>query len=183
MYLSRTIKLMLTGFVFLAGSACTTLNTKVGGILDLDSDFLVSFYVDADVNPDDNKIPSPLIIRMYELKSPRIFKKANFIDIYEKDAEVLGTDLVVKQKLKPIQPGENRKVSFVLNKETEYVGFFAEFLKYKNAEYKVVIPIAKTNVFSSSADIRISGNQLILVTDTNDETIDTDDADESDDQS
>jgi len=182
MYLSRTVKLMLTGFVLLAGTACTTLNTKVGGILDLDSDLLVSFLVDADVNPDDNGIPSPLIIRMYELKSPRIFKKANFIDIYEKDEDVLGADLVARQRLKHIQPGENRKVSFVLNKETKYVGFFAEFLKYKDAEYKVIIPIAQTNVFSSSANIRLSGNQLILINDTNDETILTEGADESEDQ-
>ncbi|NOX93377.1 MAG: type VI secretion system lipoprotein TssJ [Gammaproteobacteria bacterium] len=182
MYLSRIIKLIIMGFVLLAGTACTALNTKVGDALGLDSDLLVSFFVDADVNPDDNKISSPLIIRMYELKSPRLFKKANFIDIYEKDAEVLGADLVAKQRLKHIQPGENRKVSFVLSKETEYVGLFAEFLQYKNAEYKIIIPIAKTNVFSSSADIKLSGNQLMLVNNTNDETIHTEDSDESEDQ-
>jgi len=165
MYLSHAIKLTMIGLLFLTGTACTKLNTKVGGILDFDSDLLISFFVDADVNPDDNKISSPLIIRMYELKSPKIFKKTNFIDIYEKDTEVLGADLVAKQKLKPIQPGENRKVSFVLNKETEYVGLFAEFLKYKNAEFKLIIPIAKTNVFSSSANIQLSGNKLILMVD------------------
>lgn len=165
MYLSHAIKLIMMGLLLLAGTACTTLNTKVGGMLDFDSDLLISFFVDADVNPDDNKISSPLIIRMYELKSPKIFKKTNFIDLYEKDTEVLGADLMAKQRLKPIQPGENQKVSFVLNKETEYVGLFAEFLKYKNAEYKLIIPIAKTNVFSSSADIRLSGNKLILMVD------------------
>ncbi|NOY73135.1 MAG: type VI secretion system lipoprotein TssJ [Gammaproteobacteria bacterium] len=165
MYSSHTIRLTMIGLVLLAGTACTALNTKVGGMLDLDSDLLITFSVDADVNPDDNKISSPLIIRMYELKSPNIFKKANFIDIYEEDAEVLGADLVAKQQLKPIQPGENRKVSFVLNKETEYVGFFAEFLQYKNAEYKLIIPIAQTNVFSSSADIKLSSNKLILMID------------------
>jgi len=177
MYLSHTIKLTIIGLVFLSGTACTALNTKVGGILNLDSDLLIAFFVDADVNPDDNKIPSPLIIRMYELKSPNIFKKANFIDIYEKDTEVLGADLVAKQQLKPIQPGENRKVSFVLNKETKYVGFFAEFLQYKNAEYKLIIPIAQTNVFSSSADIRLSGNKLILMVD---QAPDMENVDESD---
>jgi len=176
MYLSQTIKLMMTGLVLFAGTACTALNTKVGEMLELDSDLLIEFFVDADVNPDDNKIPSPLIIRMYELKSPNIFKKANFIDIYEKDSDVLGADLVASQQLKPMQPGENRKVSFVLNKETEYVGFFAEFLQYKNAEYKLIVPIAQTNVFSSLADIRLSGNKLILMTDP---TVDTENFDES----
>lgn len=179
MYLSRIITLLAMVFVLLAGTACTKLNTKVGGMLDLDSDLLISFFVEADVNPDDNKIPSPLIIRMYELKSPKIFKKANFIDIYEKDEEVLGADLVAKQTLKHIQPGENGKVSFVLSEETAYVGLFAEFLKYKDAKYKVIIPIAQTNVFSSTANIRLFGNQLILVSDRNDKAIqeDTDEFD------
>ena len=88
MYSSRIIKLVVMVLVLLAGTACTKLNTKVGGMLDLDSDLLISFFVEADVNPDDNKISSPLIIRMYELKSSKIFKKANFIDIYEKDEEI-----------------------------------------------------------------------------------------------
>ena len=171
MYLSRIITLLVMVFVLLTSTACTKLNTKVGGMLDLDSDLLISFFVDADVNPDDNKIPSPLIIRMYELKSQKMFRKANFIDIYEKDEEVLGADLVVKQTLKHIQPGENRKVSFVLNKETEYVGLYAEFLKYKDAKYKVIIPIAQTNVFSSTADVKLFRNQLVFVSDGNDKAI------------
>jgi type VI secretion system protein VasD len=180
MYLSRIVKVMTVVFVLFAGTACTTLNTKVGGMLDLDSDLLISFFVDADLNPDDNNIPSPLIIRMYELKSPKIFRKANFIDIYEKDEEVLGADLVVKQTLKHIQPGEKREVRFVLSNETEYVGLFAEFLRYKDAKYKVIIPIAQTNVFSSTANIRLFENQLILVGDGNDKSI-QENADELDD--
>lgn len=149
--------------MFFAGTACTTINTKVGGMLDLDTDLKISFLVDADVNPDDNKIPSPLVVRMYELKTPNLFKKANFIDIYERDEEVLGADMISIQKLKYLQPGETRETSFVLKEETKYVGLFAEFLKYKDAKYKLIIPVAQTNVFSSSADIRLSNNKLIIL--------------------
>jgi len=161
MFFLRTIKLTAIGLMLFSVTACTSLNTKVGGALGLDSDLRIEFSVDADVNPDDDNVPSPLIIRMYELKSPNMFNKANFIDIYEKGAELLGADLIAQQQLKPIQPGENRKISFVLNKETGYVGFFAEFLQYENAEYKVIVPIAQTNVFSSAATIKLSGNQLV----------------------
>ncbi len=163
MNLSRIVSLLVIFFLIFYSTACTKLNTKVGGMLDLDSDLRVSFLVEADVNPDDTEVPSPLIVRMYELKSPKTFQKANFIDLYEKDDEVLGVDLVGRQTLKHMQPGENRTSHFVLNKETEYVGLFAEFLKYKEAKYKVVIPIAKTNVFSSTAKVRLFENQLILV--------------------
>lgn len=156
------VKIALLGVFVVAGAACSTLNTKVGGLLNLDTDLALTFLADADINPDDSKTPSPLFIRMYELKSTKMFDKANFIDVYESDAETLGADMIAKQRLKHIRPGEEREVSFVLNKETKYVGLFAEFLRYKNAGFKLVIPVAQTNVFSSSATIQISGNKLIL---------------------
>lgn len=163
MHASYISKLIILVVFLLSGSSCTTMNTKVGGLLNLDTDLKLDFVVDADVNPDDNKTPSPLFVRMYELKSPNMFNKANFIDIFERDAEALGADMVAKQRLKHIKPGETRETSFVLSKETRYVGLFAEFLRYKNSKYKLVIPVAQTNVVSSSATIKISGNRLQII--------------------
>jgi len=163
MYFSRLFKLALISLVLLTSSACTTMNSKVGGALNFDTDLKLTFVVAADANPDDDKTPSPLIIKMYELKTPDMFEKANFIDIFEQDADVLGADLVDKHRLKHLQPGEERTERFVLDKQTQYVGLFAEFLMYKDAKYKLIIPIAQTNVFSSSANIRISANELTII--------------------
>ncbi len=143
-------------------SACTSLNTKVGGVFNMDTDLVLTFKADADINPDDKKRPSPLFLRMYELKSTKQFAKANFIDLYERDAEVLGADMVAKQTLKRLKPGDERKDSFVLKPETRYVGLVAEFLQYKDAKFKLIIPIAPTNVFASSAVVRISGNIISI---------------------
>jgi type VI secretion system protein VasD len=137
------------------------MNTKVGGLLNLDTDLQLTFQAAADINPDDNRTPSPLFIRMYELKSTNMFNKANFIDIFERDAEVLGADMVNKQRLKHVRPGEIRETSFVLSEETKYVGLYAEFLRYKDAKYKLIIPVAQTNVVSSSAKIKITSNRLV----------------------
>jgi type VI secretion system protein VasD len=90
-----------------------------------------------------------------------MFNKANFIDIFERDAEVLGADMVNKQRLKHVRPGEIRETSFVLSEETKYVGLYAEFLRYKDAKYKLIIPVAQTNVVSSSAKIKITSNRLV----------------------
>ncbi len=140
--------------------ACTSLNTKVGGVLRLDTDLKLTFKADADINPDDKKRPSPLFLKMYELKSTKQFEKANFIDLFERDSEVLGADLVAKQTLKRLRPGDGRADNFVLKPETRYVGLFAEFLQYKDAKFKILIPIAPTNVFASSAVIQITGNTI-----------------------
>ncbi len=144
---------------------CTMLNSKVGGAFNMDTDLVLRFKADADINPDDKKRPSPLFIRLYELKSTKQFARANFIDLYERDAEVLGADMVAKQTLKRLRPGDERKDSFVLKPETRYVGLVAEFLQYRDAKFKIVIQVAPTNVFATSADVRLSGNKINLVKD------------------
>ncbi|WP_193755508.1 type VI secretion system lipoprotein TssJ [Psychromonas sp. psych-6C06] len=144
-------------------SSCSAVNTKVGGVLDLDTDFQLSFVVDENINPDDNKVPSPVIIRMYELKSTKLFEKANFIDLYERDSEVLGKSLIGQQVLKAVQPSEQRTANFVLSKDTQYIGLYVEFLQFENAKYKVTIPIAQTNVVSSSAKVQLSENTISIL--------------------
>lgn len=143
-----------------AMSACTSLNTKVGGVFKLDTDLHLTFKTDADINPDDKKRPSPLFLRMYELKATKQFDKANFIDLFERDSEVLGADLVGKQTLKRLKPGDERTDKFVLKPETRFVALFAEYLQYKDAKFKIVIPIAPTNVFASSGTVYLYGNTL-----------------------
>lgn len=153
----KTISIILAIAVI---TACSSLNTKVGGMLNLKTDLVLGFVADADINPDEKNRPSPLFLRMYELKSTKQFERANFLDLYERDAEILGADLVAKQTLKRLKPGDERKDNFVLKPETRYVGLFAEFLQYKNAKFKIIIEIAPTNVIASSADIRLAANTI-----------------------
>ena len=126
-----------------------------------DTDLTLSFTVDSDINPDEDKTPSPLFVRMYELKSTKLFKKANFIDIYDRDKEALGADFIAVQKLKRLKPGEDRENSFVLNEKTRFVGLYAEFLNYKNARYKIIIPVTQHDVIGTSINIKVSGNRLL----------------------
>jgi type VI secretion system protein VasD len=158
--LSKSISSLAILFLL---ASCTSVNTKVGGLLDLDTDLQLKFIVDKSVNPDDNKVPSPVIIRMYELKSVKAFDNANFIDLYERDIDILGKTMITKQSLKPIQPSEDRMANFVLSKGTKYIGLYAEFLQYEDAKYKVIIPIAESNVVSSSARVQLTSNKILIL--------------------
>lgn len=163
MNLARIVHLFIAVTILVSISACSTLNTAAGGMLGLDTDLQLSFEVDADINPDEAKKPSPLYLRMYELKSTKMFNKSDFISIYERDSEILGADLISVQKIKPLKPGQNRVDAFVLDNKTTNVALYAEFLQYKGSIFRVVIPIATTNVVSTAATIRISGNTLKIV--------------------
>lgn len=139
---------------------CSSLNSAVGGMFGADTDLTISFDVESDINPDENKVPSPLFVRMYELKSSKLFKKANFIDIYENDKKVLGADLIAVQKLRRLKPGESRENNFVLDEKTRFVGLYAEFLNYKNAKYKIIIPVVQHDVIGTTVNITVTGNKI-----------------------
>lgn len=156
----RYAKLIVAGLAVAAVSGCSSVNSKVGGMLGFETDLTLKLIAEADINPDDKNRPSPLFIRLYELKSTRQFERANFIDLYERDKEVLGADMVAKQTLKRLQPGDTRKDKLVLNRETRYVGLVAEFLQYQKAKFKVVIPVSSENVIASSSVVRITGNVI-----------------------
>ena len=46
----------------------------------------------ADVNPDYDGQPSPLVVRMYQLSSPTAFKNAGFFALYDGDVATLGNE-------------------------------------------------------------------------------------------
>lgn len=161
--MSQLLKIFTLTSLLFGLAACSTANTKVGGVLGLDTDFKLTFITEQDVNPDDNNVPSPVIIRLYELKSTKQFKKANFIDLYEQDSEVLGKSMITKQVLKAQKPGEQSESNFVLNKETQFVGLYVEFLQFEDAKYKVTIPIEQTNVVSSEAKVKLTSNRVIII--------------------
>ena len=167
--LNQLLKLALVALISVVISACQSMNSTVGGYFDLDTDLQIDFIVDADINPDELDRASPLFVRLYELKTRKMMKKSDFIEIYERDKEVLGADMVAVHKLKRFKPGESRTEHFVLDKETHFVALYAEFFEFKGSNYKLIIPVVANNVFRNSVVIRILGNELIF-----DEAIDED---------
>lgn len=142
---------------------CQSDKSLVGGYFNLDTDLKMEFIVEAGINPDEQGVGSPLFLRMYQLKSTSMIEKADFIDLYEQDKKTLGADLVGEvQRLNRFKPGENRIEQFVLDQKTKYVALYAEFLDFKDSQFKLVIPVVTNNVFKNSAVIRISGNEILL---------------------
>lgn len=163
MFKSNLLKFFYVSGMVLFLMSCSSSSTEPGGVLDFDTDFKLKIVAEENINPDDNKVPSPVIVRMYELKTTKAFEQANFIDLYEKDSEILGKSLVTSQLLKPIKPGESSNTNFILSKDTQFVGLYVEFLQYENAKYKLTIPVEKAYLISSSSEVLLSGNTISLL--------------------
>ncbi|ACR10843.1 type VI secretion lipoprotein, VC_A0113 family [Teredinibacter turnerae T7901] len=152
--------LLVAGLVLL--SACDSMNNKVGGVLNLDTDLKLVVIAAEDVNPDEGGHPSPVFVRLYELKDTATFMKSDFLSIYERDTEVLGNELVARQELKRLAPGDSREERFVLNPETQYVALFAEFFDYKDARYKVMFAVTTNNIVRNRMEVRLTKNNIYL---------------------
>ena len=153
---------LVAALIFIGG--CSSSKSRVGGVLNLDTDLKINFIVDGNINPDDKKRPSPIFVRLYELKSPAIFNKADFIDLYERDKEILGGDHLNKQTLKPLSPGLGRTDTLVLKNGAAYVGLYAEFSQYRGSAYKITFPVTEHNVMKNEITIKISGTEMSVVT-------------------
>ena len=64
----------------------------------------------ADLNPSVSQRPSPLQLRIYELRTAAAFNQADFVALYQSDTATLGADLVAREELM-LQPGKPHKLT------------------------------------------------------------------------
>src|SRR5262245_55744080 len=66
-----------------------------------------SINTDAAANPDQHGRPSPVVVRVYELKGVGAFNSSDFFSLFDKEAETLGSELIGREEY-DLRPGENR---------------------------------------------------------------------------
>jgi len=76
---------------------------------------LLKITVSADEasNPDLKGRASPVVVRVFELKSLAGFNSADYFSLYDKESEILGADLIGKEELH-LKPGESINLSHPL---------------------------------------------------------------------
>lgn len=92
------------------------------------------------VNPDSSGRPSPIIVKMYEMKSDMAFRQGDFQLLFMEPMKVLGSELVAVDELTFV-PGEARTVEYIPMPETRYVGVLAGFRQMERAKWRTVVPV------------------------------------------
>ncbi|HNT39607.1 MAG TPA: type VI secretion system lipoprotein TssJ [Rubrivivax sp.] len=93
---------------------------------------------DADLNPDAQGKPKPVLLRLYELKAGAGFERASFLDLMEKDEAALGADFVRREEWL-IRPGERRTIDRKGNAEVRSFGVLAAFRDLERSSWRTVI--------------------------------------------
>jgi type VI secretion system protein VasD len=99
-----------------------------------------SIQASAQINPSASKRPSPLLIRVYELKSVAAFNGADFMSLYQRDQAALGGDLLAKEEF-VLEPGETKAFAKTLAPDTRFIGVVAAYRDLEHAKWRTVVSV------------------------------------------
>ena len=99
-----------------------------------------SIQASAQINPSTSKRPSPLLVRVYELKSVAAFNAADFMSLYQRDQAELAADLLGKEEF-VLAPGESKAFAKTLSPDTRFLGVVAAFRDLEHSKWRSVVAI------------------------------------------
>lgn len=107
---------------------------------------IIEVEASKELNPDSNGRPSPVVVRLYQLKSADAFNSALFDDLYYDGDEILGADLITVREInvfpgtKELLPKEDTAL------DAQYLGILAAYRDIDNAIWReaVATPNNKT---------------------------------------
>ncbi|MBU1331621.1 MAG: type VI secretion system lipoprotein TssJ [Gammaproteobacteria bacterium] len=108
------------------------------------------------LNPDLNGRPSPIVLRLIELKHPVAFETADFFSLYQRPKEALSPDMVVLEELE-LRPGEQREMKLSVQPGSRYVGVLAAYRDLPESNWRVVIPLQEKERNSSVLTLDAQG--------------------------
>jgi type VI secretion system protein VasD len=110
----------------------------------------------ADVNPDAQGRPSPVVVRLYQLKDDAAFEDADVYALFDKEAAALGAALAARQEFE-LAPSEQRAVTLKPPPEVRFIGVVVAYRDIRNARWRaqlgvpersqaVLVNVARTSV-------------------------------------
>ncbi|KAA8982816.1 MULTISPECIES: type VI secretion system lipoprotein TssJ [Gammaproteobacteria] len=110
------------------------------------------------VNPDSGERPSPVLLRVYELRSRDAFRDAGFDALHDDPEAALGEDLVGMEETM-LRPGGSWQTERALQEGTRYLGVTAAFRNIDDARWRVTRPTDGI-FFVPGIDLRVDGVEI-----------------------
>jgi len=110
----------------------------------------VTIAAAADSNPDANGRPSPVVVRLYQLKADTAFNAAEFFALFDDEMKVLGADLIGRTEY-TLAPSERRTMELDVSADAHFVGVIAAYRDIRNAQWRTIVPAPL-----KSADVQVA---------------------------
>ncbi|MEE1924025.1 type VI secretion system lipoprotein TssJ [Pseudomonas sp. 148P] len=99
----------------------------------------------ADLNPDLHGRPSPVVLRLLELKHPVAFENADFFSLYQRADSVLAADLTSVEELE-LSPGKQVRLKLSVRPTSAYVAVLAAYRDLPETRWRQVIPLTPAGI-------------------------------------
>lgn len=102
----------------------------------------LTLHASDDTNPTTRKVASPMMVRIYELKSEKTFEDADFFTLQTKDKDLLGSDLLAKDEY-ILRPGDSQIIRRKSSPDTIAIGVLAGYQDLTHSIWRVVYKLPK----------------------------------------
>ena len=140
---------LLIGFSFLLSACGLTGGNQTANLQVKSAHYL---------NPDINGRASPVVVTVYQLKTPFAFQQASYDALASNSGKILGSDLLDMDTFE-IRPSTNKELSVTLTPNTEYLGIIAA---YRNINQAVSWHKAVKVSPGSSINIDLESQSMIV---------------------
>ena len=128
----------------------------------------------SDINPDAEGRPSPVWLRIYELRGDAAFQSADFLGLFDHDKQVLAGDLIAQDRYS-VNPGQSMDIVMKADPDTRVVAVLAEFRDYRNSQSRASLvwnappdpgqPVKKAPRPSTSLRVLLNGKSVAISAD------------------
>lgn len=99
-----------------------------------------NLFATEDVNPSVSGRPSPVVVRLYELRNSPRFLAADYFSLVQDDRAALGDEFVSRQEY-VLRPGETRLIRKNADLTTRFIGVVASYRDIENGVWRALTQI------------------------------------------
>ncbi|WP_419712598.1 type VI secretion system lipoprotein TssJ [Pseudomonas sp. NFX224] len=108
------------------------------------------------LNPDIHGRPSPIVVRLLELKHPVAFENADFFSLYDRAGKSLAPDLVTSEELQ-LRPGETVALNLSVQEGSRYVGILAAYRDLPETRWRYTIALTSVGITNTDLTLDQAG--------------------------
>lgn len=109
---------------------------------------------DPALNPDAGGRPSPVAVKVYQLKEAGSFETADFFSLWRSSAATLEADLVSTTDL-AVAPGEKRRFVAELDPQARFVGVVAAFREIGKSSWRALVRVPREDPEDYKLDVKV----------------------------
>jgi type VI secretion system protein VasD len=158
--ISRFIGLLICVTAAIVLGACASSATTKA------SPYRIEFQAARDVNGDSRQRPSPVLVKVYALRSPTSFQSADFFALQNQADTVLGKDLVEIEQL-VLMPGESRSIKKPGNPDVTSIGIVAEYRLLEKNKWREIVTLPDPKQLNTFKFWQTLPDQFLLQVDIN----------------